>query len=592
MAGQFTGPVQAARDRSGRQGVKSREASGMLDDLLRAPALLRRQVIRDDLKQRDLEFLLVESDREYGTPFRLWYDTPSGFTEDVLGETIWSKQRQILDQVPRATRTMVPAGFGVGKTHLAARSVLHFVATEPVGGALAVTTATRFRQVRYQLWPHIRKAHARAGLPGRCDTTQLKMPDRNGVDTVVAYGFSAPENDEAAMQGIHAVRLLLVVDEAGGIARIIGAGTNNLLTGDARMLAIGNPAMDDPRSWFETMCAEGEDPEQPSTVTIAIPTTDSPAITGEPTPLCRDCDPNPNGHHVAIHLPNQEWVDRTLKEFGPDHPYVIAKVHARFPRNSSKSVLPTSWVEGAMQVDDPDGPEYVRLCDLELEDETEKFAVKRGAWIRLGVDVAADGGDEFAIYRMIGDTIHEVHRSAGSLNASQVDVAEKILEQIERATRLARAIGSQHQIRVKVDKNGLGHGAVGMLERWGPEGTGRHRAEVVGVMVSESPEHDDEGKAMRPNRKRDEMWLAFRDLLMPDPSTGFGRLRLRIPHKCFVQLSTPHIGWNSAGLVVVESKASMKARGVDSPDLAEAALLCVYEPHPFKTKVRRGLINR
>ncbi|MET9110530.1 hypothetical protein [Streptomyces zhihengii] len=56
-------------------------------------------------------------------------------------------------------------------------------------------------------------------------------------------------SSKAEAHSIHGTpKLLIVVDEAGGIARTIGNGTNNLLTGDARMLAIGNPAMDDPRS--------------------------------------------------------------------------------------------------------------------------------------------------------------------------------------------------------------------------------------------------------------------------------------------------------------------------------------------------------
>ncbi|USQ89882.1 hypothetical protein NFX46_40050 (plasmid) [Streptomyces phaeoluteigriseus] len=39
-------------------------------------------------------------------------------------------------------------------------------------------------------------------------------------------------------------------------------------------------------------------------------------------------------------------------------------------------------------------------------------------------------------------------------------------------------------------------------------------------MVSESPGHDDPGAVMRPFKKRDEMWLATRALLQPDPGTG------------------------------------------------------------------------
>ncbi|MFE7941965.1 hypothetical protein ACFU46_32100 [Streptomyces griseoincarnatus] len=257
------------------------------------------------------------------------------------------------------------------------------------------------------------------------------------------------------MQGIHGTpKLLIVVDEAGGIARTIGNGTNNLLTGDARMLAIGNPAMDDPRSWFEGLCEEGEDPEEPSTVTIPIATFTSPAITGERVPYCNDCPDGVPAHSLAIHLPDQDWVDRTIREYGPDHPYVIAKVHAKFPKSGGGLTIPVTWVENAQQSDDPTGPGWHRLCDLGLEEETATHTVKEGAWIRLGVDVAADGGDEFVISRIVGDVIETRYHSSGTINDDQVLLAEKVLEEINAAQRLADALRSQHPVRVKVDQNG------------------------------------------------------------------------------------------------------------------------------------------
>lgn len=545
-----------------------------------------------DIDQRELTYVLSEVQHATGSLYGLYADDPVGFVEDILGETLWSRQREVLAAIPTTKRLIVPAGFGVGKTFLAGRAAAWWCATNPVGAALCVTTATRFRQVRNQLWPHIRKAVARGGLPGQADTTQWKIPDAHGVDTLVAYGFTAPENDEAAMQGIHSNRLLLIVDEAGGIGRTIGEGTNNLLTGEARMLAIGNPATNDPGGWFERMTLEGESEKEPTTSTIRIATLESPRITGERTPPCRDCVPNTDGHTVAGHMPDQDWVDRTVTSYGGwGHPYVVAKVLAQFPRDGGGKVIPYSWIEAAAEVEDPTGDGYVRLCDLGLSGETARHAVAKGSWVRLGVDVAADGGDEFTIYRAVGDAVEYRHASAGAQNASQVTVAERVLEEIGAAQRLADALGSKTPVRVKVDKNGLGHGATSMLERW--RKTGRHHADIVGVMVSESPHPDrvkDEGQAFRPNRKRDEMWTGPRELMEPDPSTGYGRLRLRVDRECLVQLSNPDMGWTAGGFVVVESKKSMKKRGVSSPDRAEGALLAVYEPEPIVHGKRRGLL--
>ncbi|MGX1907666.1 hypothetical protein ACWIID_02200 [Streptomyces phaeochromogenes] len=583
-------PAREELQRARRPGIISRDASTVADILLRAPATARRHAFKHDISARERPYVMREVERATGSLYGLWGDTPSGFIEDVLGESVWGKQREIVDAVPFHKRIAVPAGFGVGKTWIAGRLVAWAGAVNAPGTMVIVTTATRFRQVRNQLWPHIRKTVARAGLPGYCDTTQWKMPDQWGNDVLVAYGFTAPETDEAAMQGIHGTpKLLIVVDEAGGIARMIGNGTNNLLTGDARMLAIGNPAMDDPRSWFEGLCEEGDDPEEPTTITISISTFDSPAITRERVPFCNDCPDGVPAHSLAIHLPDQEWVDRTIREYGPDHPYVIAKVFAKFPKGGGGLTLPVTWVEAAQTRDDPDGPGWRRLCDLGIEKETATHTVKAGSWVRLGVDVAADGGDEFVISRIVGDAIETRHTSSGAINDDQVLLAEKVLEEIAAAQLLADALGSPHAVRVKVDQNGIGHGVVSMLKRWAD--TGRHQAQIVGVMVSESPEQDDPGAQMRPYRKRDEMWLATRGLLQPDPSTGLGRLRLRVDRQTGIQLSTPRLGSNSAGYSVVESKRTMKQRGMKSPDRADAALLAVYEPDPINPPRRRGLLN-
>lgn len=593
--------------------MKSQVARSIALDLLEAPKARRRSWLHT-LDERDRAYVFGEVQRELGTLYGLWQDDPSGFVEDVLGETMWGLQKQVIDSIaiPGVKRSIVPAGFGVGKTWIAGRLVGWAGAVNPVGTMVVVTTATRMRQVRSQLWPHIKTAVAKGKLPGRTDTVQWVATDLYGNEVQIAYGFSAPPNDEAAMQGVHGTpKLLLVVDEAGGIAPLIGKGTNNLLTGDAKLLAIGNPAMNEPGSWFEGASAKGNSPDEPQTVTIKISSLDSPAITGEPTPVCRACVPNLDGHTIAggvpSHLPDRDWLMSTLTEYGvllpydadlgtiraaileSGVPYLIAKVLAEFPKDSGNQIMPSSWVEAAEQAEEPVGSEYVRLADLGLDGETDPFVVKRGAWIRLGVDVASDGGDELAIYRAVGDMIHHRHTSSGKQNADATDVASRIADHIDQACRLREALGSTDPVRVKVDGNGLGWGVVGILQSWVK--TGRFRnVQIVRVMVSESPYKDDEAAVMRPYRKRDEMFLAGRFLMQPDPGTGFGRLRLRVDRKCKVQLSTPSYSNNAAGFVVVESKANMKKRGLSSPDRAEAALLAVYEPEPVGRR-RRGLLN-
>jgi hypothetical protein len=82
------------------------------------------------------------------------------------------------------------------------------------------------------------------------------------------------------------------------------------------------------------------------------------------------------------------------------------------------------------------------------------------------------------------------------------------------------------------------------------------------------------------------MWLAMRSLVTPNPAAGRPLVRLRLDQKTIAQLAGPTYGTTSNGQTKVESKKSMRERGIPSPDRAEAAVLSVYES---KHRVR-GLI--
>lgn len=548
---------------------QSGEAKRMLSDLM-AVAPDVRQMFYADLTQRDWDALMRVSKIEAGTEYHLWVDDPVGFVEFVLAETTWSKQREVLAAIPLHKRVAVPSAFGTGKTHIAARAALWRSLVHPFGTSLTVTTATRFRQVQRQLWPHVRTCAAAAGLPLEVDQTQMHARNADGVRVQIAYGFSAPPNDEAAVQGIHAPRLFIVVDEAGGISRVIGKAMRGLMTGsDTRLLAIGNPPTDDEGSWFEKLCQED------NVRTIPITAYDAPLQSGERTRRCRACPPEVEPHGLGVHLVDPDWIAEAIRDYGADSPFVKAKVHAKFPRGGPARTIPTDWIDLCAESPEPDGEGYITLADL-VDGEDSPYAVKMGSWIRLGVDVAADGGDELVVSRAIGDVVTVEHTSSGSTNASSVDVAGKVLEQIRRAERVRAALGTTARIRVKIDGIGVGWGVASTLKAWGSEGL--HDAEIVTVIVSEDTYRDDEAAIFRPYRKRDEMWLAGRALMQPRQDTGRGVLRLRVDQKTRAQLSAPNYGTNSGGRTVVESKKSMKARGIGSPDRAEALLLSVYEP--------------
>jgi hypothetical protein len=493
--------------------------------------------------------LLVAARHELGTPFGLWRDDPVGFIEDALGETLWERQRVVARSVQDNTRTAVPSCADAGKSHLASRLVAWWVMVWPVGTAKVVTTATKDRQVVKELWPHIRFVHSQHDLPGTCLTKDWQLGD---LDTPVAYGYSPADTDETAFSGIHAHNMLVVVDEAGGISPILGRSLEGMMTGEggkARMLLIGNPPFDETATpWFEERC------ERPSYNVVPIPAATTPNFTGAETPPCQ-VHPDLPPHPISDHLIGPRWVKEVADDYGTDDAYYIARVEARFPKNLASKVIPRSFVDAAVANDEPE----------------------QSTWVRLGVDPAADGGDEFVIARADGMVGRIVHAERPTTDPEMVfHLAGKVLEQIEAAEVVRRQFGEERPVRVKVDSGGLGLGVYNALVAWGSEG--RHQAEVVEVSAGESPATVE--SADRYANKRAEMWYTGRALCEITEERPYPAWRLDVDDSVARQLSTPNKKWHTSGRRLVESKGEMRKRGVKSPDRADALLMAFYEPAP------------
>ena len=535
--------------------VKSKIAGSMLADLMDAPPLIRNAWL---LELDPADFLAVTGAAAdlLGTPFGLWQDDFRGFVEIGLGESLWPKQDEIGRSLVENERTAVPYFPDAGKSHLAARAVAWFVCVWPAGTAKAITTASRWRQVKFQLWPHIRAIHARAKLPGICLQTEWQM---GPLKYPAAYGLSPDDYDETAFSGIHDPHVLAVVDEAGGLSPTLGQSLESLMSGEhARLLLIGNPPIDETGSpWFEERCSK------PTYNVIRLPASATPNFTGQATPLCR-VHPDMEPHPISQHLVSKRWVESIRSDYGEDDPYYIARVEAEFPKDVTGKAIPRTWLEAAAGLDRGAG-------------EPPPTPAK-SRWVRLGVDVAADGGDELAIARADGYVLRVVKTSRGAANAEPHDVAGMILEQIEEAEVVRRELGSKRPVRVKIDAIGVGWGIAGILKAWRTEG--RHRAEIVPVSVGKAC-RTTEGSEKFANQ-RAEMWWNGRLLSTARRNEAGEKIdptwRLDVTDAEVKQLAGPKYGRTSDGRIKIETKDDMKKRGIQSPDRGEAILLAVYEP--------------
>lgn len=332
----------------------------------------------------DIAASRIESDSKQ----RLIAADPTVWVNEILGEYLWSKQKEIMLSVRDNRRTAVQSCHDVGKSYTASRLVAWWISSHPPGEAFVVSTAPTFQQVRAILWREIGKAHAKGNLIGYTNETEWKIDKE-----LVAFGRKPSDYSPTAFQGIHARYVLVVLDEACGIPEMLWDAADTLVTNESsRILAIGNP--DDPTSEFAKICAPGTDWN-----TIRINAFDSPNLTGEYVP-----------EEVRDVLVSQTWVEEKRKKWGEKHPFWQSKVLGLFPQQSAMALLP---------------------LNLLLEATRRDIQPQPGDTNTLGVDVARFGVDRTVIAHRHGGRFRIVHNVNGNDTMETAGVVKHFLRTTE-----------------------------------------------------------------------------------------------------------------------------------------------------------------
>lgn len=375
-------------------------------------------------RQRQIEWVEAEIRSRQNTRFQhfaKWRQDPIGFVEDGLLGFVWSKQKEIMLSVLHNRRTAVQSCHDVGKSYVAARIAAWWCSCFEPGDAFLVSMAPTFHQVKAILWREIQKAHVAGGLPGDLNLTEWKVGSE-----LIGFGRSPADTDPTAIQGIHAPRVLVIGDEACGLAKAIIDGADSLIANDdSRILLIGNP--DDPSTEFATVCKPGS-----GWNVIRIDAHESPNFTNEPVP-----------DRIRPLLVSRTWVAEKAKSWGIDSPLYVSKVLGKFPEQASDALIPTASVTAATNrwkelIDAR--PQFFEepLGDLEPHD--------------LGVDVARMGDDASVFYRRKGWRAKCEHRH------HKRDLMELVGEVIRCCRR-------EKPKRVKIDDTGMGGGVTDRLRQ-------------------------------------------------------------------------------------------------------------------------------
>ena len=465
---------------------------------------------------------------------------PVRFADEVLGVTLWSKQQEVLEALARERRVAVKSGNGLGKDFTAAVAVLWYLNCHDPG--IVLSTAPTFRQVRHVLWRQIRRLHRGASdlLGGTLLDTRWELAEDR-----YALGLSADGADQ--FQGFHCENVLVVVDEAEGVDEEIYEAVEAVMTsGNPRLLLIGNPTRTD--GSFHRAFHE----EAGIYRTFTISALESPNVTA--------------GEVKIPGLVTAKWVEERRIAWRENSDRYRSRVLGEFPQRGEDNLIAMKDIEAAVYEGEDEftgikgmnGMEGMFLGDGDVsggvgarhasplrDDPFGMFLTGDGGRVVIGVDVARFGSDRTVVLMRRGDTVVSIRAF------SRIDT-------MATAGQVMVAVRERRPDLVNVDAIGVGAGLADRLREQG--------VPARGVNVAEKP-------------RRDQTCLNLRAEGYQSLARRFRDRRIRIPRdaELISELATLRYEYDSHGRLRMESKASMKQRGVGSPDKADALMLAFLD---------------
>jgi hypothetical protein len=231
-------------------------------------------------------------------------------------------------------------------------------------------------------------------------------------------------------------------------------------------------------------------------------------------------------------LADRQWIERTRRKYGEDHPFWKVRVMGEFPEASANILIPFAYLERAQN--SIVSPEGLRVA---------------------GLDVARFGDDRSAL----------VIRQGGVITEIQVWSGYSITETARRALFLSGLYDV-----ICIDEIGVGGGAADVLRESG-------QIRVIPVTVSRSS--DDPQFA----RLRDQLWFATRDWFCAEKPVSFCKNpNTKNPHTedLIAELAGIHFSYfKGTERLKIDSKDEIKKTLGYSPDIADALTMTFAVPY-------------
>ena len=439
------------------------------------------------------------------------------FFEEILKVQLEDWQREVLVSLDNGEKAVsIRSAVGVGKTMLVSGLAIHYLLFRD--DVKVIVTSPSFNQLTDGIIPEVK--HWIAKLPRWLHKQLVTTSERvtrlpETASNFISFRTARKETPEA-LQGIHATHVLLLVDEASGVADVVyEAGSGTMSTEGAITVLISNPTR------VTGLFYKTQTKLKHLWKTWKVTAFQSSRV-------------------------SSDFPERMAGTYGIDSLQYKVRVLGEFPEGNADSVIPRGWVEAAIgrDVDVYDGvtnlPNY-----REAGAHDELYSC---IW---GVDPGR-GGDPSGFCEVIGDRkvtfLHELH------STNLMAVVGYVKRRWDETPVHLRPSA------ICVDVVGMGAGVADRLEELG--------LPVVQVNVAEMAAMSDRYVRMRP-----ELWFEGRAFFERKTCVISEDIPEALRDKFVEELSETAFKDHSSGKLDVESKKDLKARGLPSPNLADAFLL-------------------
>lgn len=452
----------------------------------------------------------------------VYYDNPVAFLEDMLDMECDDWQEAVAADLANHPKVSVKSGQGVGKTALEAGLILWFLVCRPYSKVIA--TAPTMQQLYDVLWAEIAKWLNSSKVNNLLTWTKTKVYMVGDSERWFATAKTAtkPEN----MQGFHEDHMLIVVDEASGVADQIMEAILGTLTGDDnKLLLMGNPNRLD-GVFFDS---HNKDRDKYKAHTVSS----------------RDSKRT-----------SKDNIAMLESKYGKDSDVVRVRIDGNFPKGALDSFISLETVEFSCSVSSK-----IR------QDEVTSARV-----LHIGCDVARFGDDKTVITPRISNKVFEFRNY---IKKSTMETAGNV---IMTCKQYMNQYPNLNSCIIKVDDSGVGGGVTDRLNEVIKEEKLPYK--VIPVNNGEKASDDYYFNLGA------QLWGNIKELLelnLSNSIQGKNDVQIELPKddEMIKQLSVRKYHMTSKGKIQLESKDDMKKRGIGSPDIADSLSLAIYEPNTW-----------